>query len=192
MRFDITVQQNLDGSRTEHFGVPVSEPTLRALLTEIFETHWERVVFGPCIEGAVFEGRFAARPTVSLLDGYLTVQQESSARWHVHLCIGPHRGTASRPTPPELARWRRCGRAAFFRECDPHGRAGAWGFRMWNGRDEQMVTIFFPNPWLDADQERYVDTPDWSRLDLWMGLRARYAGVPAEPPPARADRPTTH
>ena len=59
---------------------------------EVFEEHWEGVIFGPCIEGAVFEGRFAGRPRVSLLDGYVTVQVEGGESWHFHLCIGPHRG----------------------------------------------------------------------------------------------------
>jgi hypothetical protein len=42
----------------------------------------------------------------------------------------------------------------------PAGTAGLLGFRMWNGREEQMLTVFTPNPWLDPDApRRYVDTP---------------------------------
>lgn len=188
----VAVQENLDGTRTELFGMTCSEATLLALLREVFEEHWDQVIFGPCIEGAVFEGRFAGKPRVSLLDGYVTVQVEGRESWHFHLCIGLHRGTASLPTPPALAEWRRCAGAAFFRNRDRAGRPSAWGFRMWNGRGEQMLTIFFPNPWLDAERSGYVETPDWSRLEPWMRLRERYAGVPAEPPPALAERPETH
>ncbi len=187
-----SVHENLDGTRTECFEVTCTETSLLALLREVFEEHWAGVIFGPCIEGAVFEGRFARRPTVSLLDGYLTVQVEGGESWHFHLCIGPHRGTPGLPTPPELARWRRCARAAFFRNDDRAGRPSAWGFRMWNGRGEQMLTIFFPNPWLDPERSRYVDRPDWSRLGLWMRMRERYAGVPTEPPPVDATPPSTH
>jgi hypothetical protein len=186
------VADHLDGTRTEFFDVEPAEATLLGMLRETFEEHWDQVIFGPCIEGAVFEGRFSARPRVSLLDGYVTVELGGNESWHFHLCIGPHRGTPGLPTPPGLARWRRCARAAFFRKCDRAGRPSAWGVRLWNGRAEQMLTIFFPNPWLDPARQRYVDTPDWSRLDLWMRLRARYAGVPAEPPPAKAARPQTH
>ena len=89
----ITVEENLDGSRTEYFAVECTEAGLLALLREVFEEHWEDVIFGPCIEGAVFEGRFGRRPTLSVLDGYLTVQVEGSESWHFHLCIGPHRGS---------------------------------------------------------------------------------------------------
>jgi hypothetical protein len=188
----VTVRDNLDGTRTDLFDFEPTEEALFGLLKDIFESHWDRVIFGPCIEGAVFEGRFHAPPRVSLLDGYLTVAIPGEESWHFHLCIGPHHGTAALPTPPELARWRRCGRAAFFRNCDRSGRPSAWGFRMWNGRGEQMLTVFFPNPWLDPDRQRYTDTPEWSRLDLWMRLRERYAGLPPEPPPARAERPLTH
>jgi len=187
-----TVEQNLDGTRSEFFEVESTETTLLAITRELFEESWDRIVFGPCLQGAVFEGQFFQRPTVTMLDGYVTVQVEGSESWHFHLCIGPHRGTESRPTPPELAGWRRCARAAFFRDSDRAGRHGSWGFRMWNGRGEQMITVFFPNPWLDADRSRFVSTPDWSRLDLWMRMRQRYAGVPAEAPPIDAERPRTH
>ena len=67
-------ETGLDGTRTEYFEVECAEPTLLALLRELFEEHWGEVIFGPCIEGAVFEGRFVSRPRVSLLDGYVTVQ----------------------------------------------------------------------------------------------------------------------
>jgi hypothetical protein len=55
-----------------------------------------------------------------------------------------------------------------------------------------MLTVFFPNPWLDAERRRYVETPDWSRLEVWMTLRERHAGVPREGPPTDARPPRTH
>ncbi|MGH7383861.1 MAG: DUF7676 family protein, partial [Candidatus Rokuibacteriota bacterium] len=48
----MTVQENLDGSRTEYFAVECTEARLLALLREMFEEHWDDVIFGPCIEGA--------------------------------------------------------------------------------------------------------------------------------------------
>jgi hypothetical protein len=188
----VTLHENLDGTRTEYFDVDCAEAALLALLREIFEDHWDRVIFGPCIEGAVFEGRFWARPRVSALDGYATVEIGGGESWHFHLCVGPHHGSAQLPTPPELARWRRCARAAFFENRDRAGRPSSWGFRMWNGRAEQMLTVFFPNPWIDPARQRFVDTPDWSRLDLWMQMRSRHAGIPPDPPPTHTDRPITH
>jgi len=52
--------------------------------------------------------------------------------------------------------------------------------------------VFFPNPWIDPARHRYVDVPVWSRLELWMRLRERFAAVPGEPPPAHAEPPVTH
>ena len=195
-----SVQANLDGTRTEYFEIECSEASLLALLRECFEEHWRDVVFGPCIEGAVFEGRFSGKPTIALFDGYATVDVAGDVAgdvpgresWHFHLCIGPHQGSPGLPTPPELAQWRRCARAAFFRNLDREGRASAWGLRMWNGRAEQMLTVFFPNPWIDPARQRYVDKPDWSRLTPWMRLRERFAGLAPEPPPAHAEPPATH
>ena len=63
---------------------------------------------------------------------------------------------------------------------------------MWNGREEQMMTVFFPNPWLNAERTKRVKEPDWSRLTLWNDLRARFAGIPADPTPSDAGRPVIH
>ena len=126
-------------------------------------------VSGPVIEGAAYEIRFPTAPKVSMLDGYLTVD---TGPWHFHLCVNDHRGA---PTP-EQARTRRVARAAFFRTDGGTCVPGAWGLRLWNGRDEQMVTVYFPNPWLDDDAER-VRTPRWERTALWEDLRRRYAAA---------------
>ncbi len=52
---------------------------------------------------------------------------------------------------------------------------GSWGLRLWNGLGEQMITVFFPNPYL-TDEQKIRREPDWGRLALWEGLRRRYAG----------------
>ncbi|WP_437284928.1 DUF7676 family protein [Sorangium sp. So ce406] len=90
--------------------------------------------------------------------------------------------------PRELARWRQCARAAFYRDLDANGRPRSRGSGLWSGRDEQMMTVFFPNPWLDQERMKPVKEPDWSRLALWMDLRARFAGVPPEPAPVDGPR----
>lgn len=63
---------------------------------------------------------------------------------------------------------------------------------MWNGKGEQMITVWFPNPWLDPEKPGYVQTPDCTRMEWWMRLRDRYAGIPAEPPPAESEPPMMH
>lgn len=184
--------ENLDGTISEWFEIECSEANLVALIKELFEQHWDHVVFGPCVQGAVFEGRFFAKPRFSYRDGYATVEVDGDQGWHFHLCLGPHQGTKNRPTPPELAAWRRCSRAAFFRDSDVAGRFGSWGLRLWNGKGEQMMTVFFPNPWMNDARNKFIATPKWENLALWMTMRENYAGVPQEPPPCDHERPRMH
>lgn len=162
-----TVERDADGTVTEYDEVAVDGDRVQRLLTELFREHWERIVVGPVIEGAAWEIRFTAAPSVSMLDGYLTVD---TGAWHFHLCVGDHRGA---PTP-ERARRRRVARAAFFRTDGGSCVPGSWGLRLWNGHGEQMVTVYFPNPWLDDRLER-VREPRWERTELWERLRATYA-----------------
>lgn len=159
--------------------------TLLSLCHDLFVTWWRGVTFGPCIEGAVFELQLTAPPeTFSVLDGYLTVVFPPGPS-HFHLCIGPTRGLGARATPEALAAQRRCSRVAFTRSlssttCTP----GSWGLRFWNGAGEQMLSVFLPSPFLD-DRQRPQRDPDWSRLQLWDELRARYLGE-TEPQPRPA------
>lgn len=162
-----TVECDADGVVTAYDDVPVDGDRVQRLLEEIFTAHWAHVFAGPVIEGAAYEIRFTTRPAVSVLDGYLTVDLGA---WHFHLCVNDHRGA---PTA-ERARLRRVARAAFFRTDGGSCVPGSWGVRLWNGHGEQMITIYFPNPWLDDNAER-VREPRWDRTALWEDLRTRYA-----------------
>jgi hypothetical protein len=163
-------QREPDGTTTRYDEVPVGGDTVERLMREVFGEHWAKLSAGPVIEGAAYEIRFTAPPKLSMLDGYLTVDTGS---WHFHLCVNDHRGAAT----PELARRRRVARAAFFRTEGGSCAPGAWGLRLWNGHGEQMITVFFPNPWLD-DDDRRVREPCWARTALWEDLRRRYASAP--------------
>jgi hypothetical protein len=77
-----TTEQNLDGTITEYSAVDAAQRTLLGVLRDLFARHWREVVFGPCIQGAVFEGRFASRPRLTVLDGYVTVSVAGEAPWH--------------------------------------------------------------------------------------------------------------
>ncbi len=44
-----------DGRMTVLFDLPADEATLFALFKLLFEEHAREIVFGPCIQGAVFE-----------------------------------------------------------------------------------------------------------------------------------------
>src|SRR5262245_17120920 len=67
---------------------PVELGTLLSLCRDLLVKSWDRVRFGPCIEGAVFELQLSSQPQeFSVLDGYLTVVIPPGPA-HFHLCIG--------------------------------------------------------------------------------------------------------
>jgi len=153
----------------EVFPVATDEATLLAILTELFDQWWREIRFGPLIQGAVYEIRLTAPPRpISMLDGYATVDVGD---WHFHLCIGEHRGFPGDGVDPVVATHRRCARAELYR-LTHEGCPVSWGFRMFNGADEQQLTVMLPNPFLDEDRE--LARPDWSRLACWDHLRERF------------------
>ena len=53
----------------------------------------------------------------------------------------------------------------------------SWGLRLFNGKNEQQITVLLPNPFLDAETDKVLREADWSRLALWDKLRARWFGM---------------
>ena len=179
-----------DRATVEIFPLPSDEMSLEHLLRDPFEKHWDKITFGPLIQGAAWEIRAPHAPThIGMLDGYLTVAFGAS---HFHLCIGPHKGPSSNPTPEALARHRRTARAELYRRLDKSGAPVSWGLRLFNGGGEQQITVLLPNPFLSADGDKVLKTPVWSRLDLWDRLRARWLDQPEPDPLDRSGRGFTH
>ncbi|MHC5705262.1 DUF7676 family protein [Streptomyces tirandamycinicus] len=162
------------GGGTQHvWPLPVDEATLLDLVTTVFTDHWQHIHFGPIIEGAAWEVGAPGAPTaITMNDGYATVD---FGAWHFHLCIGEH--TAS---GPELGRIRRCSRAELYRSLGSDGAPVSWGVRLFNGRDEQMMTVLLPNPFL-TDRQDILEEPDFSRLAAWDALRERFLGLAPDP-----------
>ncbi len=165
---------NLDGSRTEYDDISTDVEVLERLLREIFEQHWDGITVGPILQGAAYELQYSKPPKVSLGAGYLTVD---TGEYHFHLYIGEPGVTPATASNPELARQRRVSRAAFFRDVrDEKGcMPGSWGFRLWNGLGEQMITIYFPNPFYD--KQGRIEEPKWERVQLWERMRAEFTGA---------------
>jgi hypothetical protein len=171
---------DVDGSAVDIFPLPLEEATLDALLRDLFENHWREITFGPIIQGAAYEFKASSPPTyVRTFDGYLTIAFGAP---HFHICIGAHKGTPGNPASPLLVRHRRTSRAELYRRLDPSGAPVSWGLRLFNGEGEQQITVLLPNPFLDQDSDRCLQTPEWSRLGLWDSLRARWLGF-IEPGP---------
>ncbi len=164
--------------RLEVFPLEPALDVLQPLLTDMFENHWHEIVFGPMVQGAVFEIRPRSAPArIGVMDGYLTVD---FGDWHIHLCIGPHKGPAREPTPADVAAHRQCGRAELYRILGHDGAPRSWALRLHNGEDEQMMTVFFPNPYL-TNADKILKTPDWSRLAMWDKFRKTYLGLDPDP-----------
>jgi hypothetical protein len=164
--------------RLHVWDLSVDEAVLERLLRDLFERHWRGLTFGPIVQGAAWELHTEEPPRrVGMMDGYLTVDLGHS---HFHICIGVHRGSAHAPVSPELARHRRTGRAELYRRINDDGAPDSWALRLWNGADEQQITVLFPNPFL-SDEHQPLATPDWSRLAAWDHVRARYLGLPPDP-----------
>jgi len=176
-----------DGSVLEVFPLPADAASLEALLRELFEHHWHEITFGPIIQGAAWEVKAPCAPThVGVLDGYITIAFGAS---HFHVCIGEHKGSPNHPVTEELARHRRTARAEMYRQLDGDGAPISWGIRLFNGKEEQQITILLPNPFLSPTNEKVRKTPDWSRLALWDRLRARWFGLSdADPSDRKAQR----
>lgn len=164
--------------RLEIFPLPVEAEFLQRMLTDLFENHWDRILFGTAIQGAVYEIRAPQKPErIGVLDGYLTVD---FGRWHFHLCIGEHRGTRRHPTPPELANHRRTARAELYRQLKEDNKPSGWGLRLFNGAGEQQMTVFLPNPYLSIEQ-KILKEPRFEHLELWDYLRKTYLGLEPDP-----------
>jgi len=170
---------NPDGGIGDLWPVIPREGVYREILEEVFLQHWNSVVSGPIIQGSAFEWRFRQAPRVGYLDGYLTVSEDGEHSPHFHVCVGEHHGTSYHPVSPELALWRKTSRAEFFRDSDSKCMAGSWGLRYFNGKDEQQLSVFFPNPHLDPLTMKHRQ-PDWSALNLWHDMRTRFANVAAD------------
>jgi hypothetical protein len=162
-----------DGGREQRWPLPVDEQSLLDLIHLCFDEYWDEIWFGIIIEGAAWEVAAPNAPTrISMYDGYATVD---FGRWHFHLCIGEHRASG-----PELGRIRRCSRAELYRGIAADEFPTTWGVRLYNGRDEQLMTLMLPNPFLTREQQ-IRDEPAWGQLELWDRLRATYLGLDPDP-----------
>ncbi|ORX05484.1 DUF7676 family protein [Mycolicibacillus trivialis] len=162
-----------DGGREQSWPLPTDQDSLLKLLHLCFDEYWNEIWFGVLIQGAAWEVAAPNAPKkISVLDGYATVD---FGRWHFHLCIGRHLGA-----PRELRKIRQCARAELYRRYGRDGDPNSWGVRLFNGRDDQLMTVMLPNPFLTNDQQ-LRDEPVWEQLELWDKLRAEFLGLEPDP-----------
>lgn len=124
------------------------------------------------IEGAAYELRCPGAPSsIDLHDGYLTVKFEDAS--HFHICIGDNHGDDSYSVSPPLREHRRPSKAQIFRAFGRDGKPMSWGFEMWNGADEPMISILFPNPFI-SETGGLCAKPDFSRLATWRAIAKKW------------------
>jgi hypothetical protein len=169
----------------EVFPLNTAEDFLFRLFKDLFENYWDKVQFGILIQGSVLEISPPAKPTkVALFDGYLTVEFD---RWHMHVCLGESTGRGCEPTPAAVTAHRRPSRAELYRKLNKAGKPTFWALRLFNGKNEQLLTVFLPNPLL-TDDMNYASTPDWSKLQIWDYLRKTYLNLNPDPKDRTAAR----
>lgn len=157
----------------EIFSIEPKESILFDLIEDIFTSYWQEIHFGVLIQGAAWEIKAPNAPQkISLLDGYITVDFGS---WHFHICIGLHKGSKKYPVEPELAVHRRTSRAELYRRLNRSCVPQSWGLRLFNGKEEQQMTVFLPNPFL-TNEMKVTRHPDWAKLALWDHLRKKFLG----------------
>lgn len=162
-----------DGGREQHWPLPADKKNLLKLLHLCFDEYWDEIWFGIIMEGAAWEVAAPNAPKkIAVMDGYATVD---FGRWHFHLCIGKHVAATQ-----ELRKVRPCSRAELYRRFGRDGTPSSWGVRLYNGRDEQMMTVMLPNPFLTNDQQIRAE-PVWEQLELWDRLRSEFLGLQPDP-----------
>jgi hypothetical protein len=173
-----TIKAEEGGREEEVWSLPREEELLRKLFTELFDQYYEQLTFGIFIPGVAYELKAPGKPElVTLSDGYLTVHW--GRRGHFHLCIGQRCGGGEEPNAAAMMAHRAPGRVELYRRLDREGLPQSWGLRMFNGRNEQQITVLLPNPYLTQD-DKLAAEPDWSRLGLWEELLPRYTGNPPD------------
>ena len=149
-----------------------STDVLSSLLYTLFQQNWQQVGVGHIVQGGVLELEFNAPPKICILyDGYLTVVTEG---WHLHLCIEANLGGPHCKTPLELRQQRQVNRAAFYRRFNAEGIPRSWGIDFWNGADENLMTIFLPNPYVEGENLLPEGKPNLSKLAFYEEIRDIY------------------
>ncbi|MEH1843103.1 MAG: ferredoxin [Nostoc sp.] len=160
------------GGSIEYEYFDSSTDVLSSLLYTLFQQNWQQVGVGHIVQGGVLELEFNAPPKICILyDGYLTVVTEG---WHLHLCIEANLGGPHCKTPLELRQQRQVSRAAFYRRFNAEGIPRSWGIDFWNGADENLMTIFLPNPYVEGENLLPEGKPNLSKLALYEELREIY------------------
>lgn len=159
--------------RAHRWALPTDPAYLEAFIADIFTRYWDRLTYGPILDGVAYELTCPCAPDrFEMADGYLTIGFNGP---HFHMCLGP----GAWPDTEE-GRKRMPGSASLFRSLDPTGAPNSWGFEMRDGAGNPMMSIYFDNPFVLAG-DRLAEEPDWSCLSMWRDIARRYLGLEPDP-----------
>ncbi len=171
---EMRIERDAGGRERAHrWDLPTDGASVEALLRDIFERYWDRLIYGPILNGVAYEWTCPNAPDCFELNaGYLTICFGGP---HFHLCVGP----GAVPDTPE-GRLSMPGAVNLVRSLDPRGAPNSWSLELRDGADRPMMSIYFDNPFL-AGPDRIADRPDWNRLSMWRDISWRYAGLAPDP-----------
>jgi hypothetical protein len=67
-----------------------------------------------------------------------------------------------------------------YRRIGKDGSPTSWGVRLFNGRDDQLMTLMLPSPFL-TNVQQMRDEPAFGQLELWDRLREKFLGLDPDP-----------
>ncbi|WEK45965.1 MAG: hypothetical protein P0Y56_13140 [Candidatus Andeanibacterium colombiense] len=159
--------------RTQRWQLSTETGFVHDFVVDIFQRYWDRLTFGPILDGIAYELTCPCAPDrFELSGGYLTVGFGGP---HFHMCIGP----GAWPDTPE-GRLRMPGSASIFRSIDERSAPNSWSFELRDGAGKPMMSIYFDNPFLTGP-DQVTCTPEWERLSMWRDISKRYLGLEPDP-----------
>lgn len=132
----------------------MDQDAVRRLVSELLGVEGMMVVMDS--GGAVSEMSLHAPPDIEFEGRWATIEARD---WHIHLDLAQVAG-------------------AQFVENSHHGHKGIpklYYARLSDGNGDTLLRFYFPNPWLDADENPTPFQAD--RLRAFETFRARYAGI---------------
>jgi hypothetical protein len=166
-----TVEPTGNGWNIEYEYFDCQGDVLACLTYTLFQDNWHQIGLGHIEQGSVLELEFHSQPKKCVLyDGYLTVVAQD---WHFHLCIEETPGSSDSDTTQQKQH-RLINKGAFYRRINSKGEPRSWGIQFWNGANEQAMTIFLPNPYIDDEKLLPDGKANFAKLELYNELRETY------------------
>lgn len=161
-----------DGGREQCWPLPTDERSLLDLIRLCFNEYWDEIWFGILIEVPLGRSRRRTRPSASPAT---TGMRPSTSAAGTSTCASASIGKADPNSAGSAG-----ARAELYRRIGIDDHPTSWGVRLHNGRDEQMMTILLPNPFL-TNVQQLREQPAWEQLELWNRLRATFLGLEPDP-----------